>query len=263
MKRNSFYSFITIVLFSGCLISGACSGGQNDVETSAPKNAVDVSAQLKQADELFRGRNDVSKLREAVTLLARVRNPDKRDYEVEWKYAKYNYFLGKQSGDEKESEKALESGASAGKIASRIEPNKPDGYFWYGANLGEQAKRAPLTKGLMSVGEIREAMNKTIEIEPGYQGASAFDVLAQVELATRLTDGDAKKAIDFLEKAVQIEKENSNLHLHLAEAYLADNRSTDAKKQLEFVLKMKPNPDFLPEYEESQTEARKMLETKF
>lgn len=262
MKRNSFYSFITIVLFSGCLISCA-SRGQPDVETSAPKDAVDVSATLKKADELFRERGDASKLREAVDLLAKIRNPDKRDYETEWRFAKYNCFLGRQSKDEKESEKAFESGVSAGKIASRVAPDKPEGYFWYGANLGEQAKRAPLTKGLMSIGDIREAMNKTIEIEPGYQGASAFDVLAQIELATRLTDGDAKKAIDYLEKAIQIEKENSNLHLHLAEAYLADNRQADAKRQLEFVLKMKPNPEYLPEYEESQKEAKKMLETKF
>lgn len=262
MKRNRFYSFITIVLFLGCLLSCA-SSGQNDAETSAPQDAVDVSARLKKADELFRQRTDVSKLREAVSLLAQVRNPDKRSYEIEWKFAEYNYFLGKQSDDTKESEKAFENGVQAGKIAARVEPNKPDGYFWHGANLGEQAKRAPLTKGLMSIEEIREAMNKTIEIEPDYQGASAFDALAEIELATRLTGGDAKKAVDYLEKAIALENDNSYLHLHLAEAYLAVNRAADAKKQLEFVLKMKPNPEYLPEYEESQKEARKMLETKF
>lgn len=262
MKRKSFYSFITIVSLLNCLLSCA-SSGQDDVQTSAPKEAADVSAQIKHADELFRRRADVSKLREAVNLLAQVRNPDKRSFETEWKFAKYNYFLGKQSSDEKESEKAFENGARAGKIASRIEPNKPDGYFWYGANLGEQANRAPLTKGLMSVGDIQEAMNRTIEIDPAYEGASAFDALAQVELATRMTGGDAKKAIDFLEKAIQIDNNNSYLHLHLAEAYLATNRQAEAKKQLEFVLKMKPDPDYLPEYEENQKEAEKMIETKF
>lgn len=262
MKRKCFYSFITIVLFSCCLISCA-SSGQTDVETSVPNDAVDVSATLKQAEQLFRQRTDLWKLREAVNLLAQVRNPAKRNYEIEWKFAEYNYFLGKQSSDEKESEKAFEEGAKAGKIASRIEPNKPDGYFWYGANLGEQAKRAPLTKGLMSIGDIREAMNKTIEIQPDYQGASAYDALAEIELATRLTGGDAKKAVEYLEKAIEIHSNNTYLHLHLAKAYLAVNRQADAKKQLEFVLKMKPNPEYMPEYEESQKEARKMLETKF
>ncbi len=237
MKRKSFYSFITIVLLLNCLISCA-SSGQTDVETSAPKDVVDVSATLKQDDELFRRRTDVSKLREAVNLLAQVRSPDKRSYEIEWKFAEYNYFLGKQSSDEKESEKAFEKGVQAGKIASRIEPNKPDGFFWHGANLGEQAKLSPLTKGLMSVGEIREAMNKTIEIQPDYQGASAFDALAEIELATRLTGGDAKKAVDYLEKAIKIHSDNTYLHLHLAKAYLPINRQADAKKQLDFVLNL-------------------------
>ena len=262
MKRKSFYSFITIILLANCLIS-CHSSSQTDEETVVPKDAVDVSATVKKADELFRERADISKLREAVNVLAQVRNPDNRNYEVEWKFAKYNYFLGDNASDEKESEKAFENGIQAGRIASRLEPNKPDGYFWYGANLGEQANRAPLTKGLLSVNDIREAMNKTIEIQPDYENASAYDGLAQIELATRLTGGDAKKAIDYLEKAIKLKDDNSNLHLHLAEAYLADNRPADAKKQLEFVLKMKPNPDYLPEFEESQKDARKMLEAKF
>lgn len=256
------YRFITIVCLSFCI--AACASKIDTQENSAARQSnVSISETLVKADALFKQRADVSKLREAVNLLARTRNPDYRNYEIEWKFAEYNYFLGKQSDDEKESEKAFENGVQAGKIASRVEPNKPDGYFWYGANLGEQAELAPLTKGLMSIGDIRDAMNKTIEIEPDYQGASAFDVLAQIELATRLTGGDAKKAIDYLEKAIKIENDNSNLHVHLAEAYLADSRPADAKKQLEFVLKMKPNSEYLPEYEESQKEARKMLETKF
>ncbi len=69
MKRKSFYSFITIVLLLSSLISCA-SSGQTDVETTAPENAIDVSPTLKQAEELFRQRTDLQKLREAVNLLA-------------------------------------------------------------------------------------------------------------------------------------------------------------------------------------------------
>jgi hypothetical protein len=38
--------------------------------------------------------------------------------------------------------------------ASKLEPNKPDGYFWFGANLGEQGNRNPLRSGVRSVEEI-------------------------------------------------------------------------------------------------------------
>ena len=230
---------------------------------ASPKPTLPVAETVAKADESAKGHNDLPKLREAVNLLAQVRNPDARSYEVEWKFAQYSYFLGRLTTDEKESKKAFENGETAGQIASRIEPTKPDGYFWYGANLGEQAKRAPLTKGLTAVGDIKTAMNKVIEIDPSYQGASAFDALAQIELATRLTGGKAAKAIEYLEKAAEINKDNSYIRLHLAQAYLAENRDADAKKQLDYLLKMKPNPDFLPEYEECVKEGKKLLETKF
>ncbi|MCY7377200.1 MAG: tetratricopeptide repeat protein [Pyrinomonadaceae bacterium] len=258
MSKFSFYSIITIVLLAFWATSCA------STENAAPrKPTLPTAKTVAQADDLGKGHNDLPKLREAVNLLAQIRNPDARNFEVEWKFAKYNYFLGRLTTDEKEGKKAFENGETAGQITSRIEPNKPDGYFWYGANLGEQAKRAPLTKGLTSIGDIRTAMNKVIAIEPAYQGASAFDALAQIELSTRLTGGKSAKAVEYLEKAIEIDRENSYTRLHLAQAYLAANRAAEAKKQLDYLLKMKPNPEYLPEYAECVSAAKKLLETKF
>ena len=228
-----------------------------------PSNNNLIAENISKADNLCRKHDDLSKLRECVNLLAQIRNPDERNFEVEWKFAHYNYFLGKQIEKDDESEKFLINGEEAGKIASRVAPDKPEGYFWYGANLGEQAKRAPLTKGLTSITDIRAAMNKVIEIQPDYQGASAYDALAQIELSTGLVGGKAEKAVEYLEKAIKIEENNSYLHLHLGQAYLAVNRKEDARKQLEYVLDMKPNPDFMVEYNECAEDARRLLKTRF
>jgi tetratricopeptide (TPR) repeat protein len=261
MKRRYVYSFITIGLISTIFISCAKKSEPKE-NKSQPNNAL-ITENLSKAEELSKQHNDLSKLREAVKLLAQIRNSDNRNYEVEWKFARCNYFLGKLISDEKEGEKIFKDGEAAGKIASRLEPNKPDGFYWYGANLGEQAKRSPLTKGLTSVDNIRSAMNRVIEIEPAYQGASAFDVLAQIELSTGLVGGKPEKAVEYLEKAIVLEKENTYIRLHLAQAYLAVNRDAEAKKQLDYIMQMKPNPDYLPEYEESLKEAKRLLATKF
>jgi tetratricopeptide (TPR) repeat protein len=261
MKNKWFYGFITIVLL-WILLNGCASRVENNEATQLPP-AGSADQTLVKSDVLFRQRSNVAKLREAVNLLAQARNPENRNFEVEWRYAEYNYFLGRQTDDEKESEKSFENGVQAGRIASRVAADKPDGFFWYGANLGEQAQRAPLTKGLTSVGDIRDAMNKVIEIEPNYQGASAFDALGQIELATRLTGGRAGKAVEYLEKGLQLDGNNSNIRLHLAQAYLAVNRNAEAKSQLEYIINMKPDADFLPEYNENTAEAKKLLNTKF
>ena len=218
---------------------------------------------VKQADALFAQRADVAKLRQAVSFVSQARNPDQRNFEVEWKFAKYSYFLSKQTTDEKESARILQDGYTAGLIASRLDPAKPEGYFWAGANLGEQSRRNPLTVGISSVDEIRQLMNKVVELDPVFQSASAFDALGQLELATRLTGGSAARAVEYLEKGIEYEKQNSYLRLHLAEAYLALDKKTEAKKQLDHIFQMKEKPEYAVEHREVLEKAKKLLSSRF
>jgi tetratricopeptide (TPR) repeat protein len=261
MRKHKFYSLITIVSVSILFISCASKAETEPVAT--PRNSVPAAEVVAQAEALFRQREDLSKLREAVKLLAAARTPDNRNYEIEWQYARFNYFLGRQSDSEKESEEALENGVKAAKIAARIAPERADGHFWYAANLGEQAKKSPVTVGIKSVDDIREAMNKVIEIQPDYQNASAYVALAQVELTTGLFGGKPEKAVEYLEKALALEKNNAYIYLHLAQAYLAVNRDAEAKRQLEYLLKMKPSPEYKFEHQEASEKAKKLLETRF
>lgn len=261
MTVRNLYTFITIVITWWPLAS--CSTDRAATSPTVKVTPEAINQALTKADELFKHREDHEKLRAAIKALEVVRDPDNRNYQVEWTFAKYNYFLGKFSSNKDESEEALKHGRDAGKIASRVEPQKPEGHFWYAANLGEMSKRSPITVGLGSVDDIKEAMSKVVELEPGYQAASAYDALAQVELATRLKGGDPQKAVELLEKGQAMAKENTNIRLHLAEAYLAVKRDADARKQLDHLLQMKPDPEYMPEYRECVEKARKLIETNF
>ena len=260
MTRNS-YILITFVItwwaLSACSTESAAT---NSRERVAPE-AIHIA--LSDSENLFKQREDLDKLRAALKTIGAVRDPDNRNYKVEWTIAKYSYFLGKFSSDAGEAETALEHGRDAGKIASRIEPQKPDGHFWYAANLGELARRSPITVGLKSVEDIKESMNRVVELQPDYQSASAYDALAQVEIKTRMKGGDAAKAVDLLEKGVALAPNNPNIRLHLGEAYLAVKRDADAKKQLDHLLQMTPDPAYVPEYRECVGKAKKLMETNF
>jgi len=259
---NKVYILITIVI-TLCLLS-SCSSTLTTDSRANPTPNLPIADTLDKADALYKQREDISKLCEALNLVAQVLNPDACNFEVEAAYAKYNCFLGRETTDESEKQKAFDAGETSGKIASRLQPDKPDGYFWFGANLGEESKMSPVTVGVKSVDDIREAMNKVIEIDPGFQGASAYDILAQVELSTRtLFGGKAEKAVEYLEKAISIEKNNTYLYLHLAQAYIAVKQPEKAREQLNHVLTMKPDPDYLPEHKTAVEEAKKMLATKF
>jgi tetratricopeptide (TPR) repeat protein len=218
---------------------------------------------LAESDRLFDQRTELGNLRQAIANLTRARRENAKSYDVQWRLAKYNYFLGRHTEDEKERDKAFGDGVNDGKVAVRMEPEKPDGHFWYGANLGEQSNRNPIKAGLSAIDEVKKEMSKVIELKPDYELASAFVVLAQVELVTRILGGDPKKAAELLQRSIDLEKFNGDARIQFAEALLALDRDAEAKKQLEFVLQMKPNPAYLPEYEQQVAVAKKMLDSKF
>lgn len=259
--RRKLYIFLTIVIT--LYLHAACSRVETH-EPSGPKLSPDqIKAAILQAETLFKQREDVPKLKEAVNTLGEVRDWRQPDFEVEWKYSRMNYFLGKQTTDQKEAEAIFGRGRDAGTIAARLEPNRAEGHFWFGANLGELARMDPLVTGIKSVSDIRAAMNKVIEIDPKYQNSSAYDALAQIELESRLTGGSAEKAAELLQTALATERDNANLHLHLAVAFLALKRNDEARKQIDTLMSMKQSPEYAIEYRETVAQAKKMLETRF
>jgi hypothetical protein len=261
MRATTLYIFLTIVIT--LCSQAACDSADGTADTALKTDAAAIAAAVTGSEALFKQREDVQKLRDAVALLGKARVQNPRTFELEWRFAKFNYFLGKQIKDEKEAEKVFSTGRDAGKIASNLQSDKPDGYFWYAANLGEIARVDPLT-GLTTIKEIQQSMNKVLEIQPDYQLSSAYDGLAQVELETTgLLGGSAQKAADLLEKALQTEKNNAYLHLHLADAYLQLKRPADARKQLDAIAQMKPTPGYEIEYREALAEAKKLLSSRF
>ena len=258
-KAGRAYKLITIVITSYLLLScaGSAPSEPEAKVLAAPTHLLDEN------DRLFDQRQDLANLRDAIGNLNRARREFAKGFDLEWRLAKYNYYLGRHSTDQKEKEKAFADGVAAGKSAVKLDPGKPDGHFWYGANLGAQANENPLSSGVTSLSEIRDAMNKVIELQPNYEMASAYDVLAQLELETRLMGGSAERAKEYLERSIEIEKFNGEVRIHLAEANLALGRDAEAKRHLEYVIQMKPNPGYLPEYQQQVEKAKKLLDTKF
>mgnify|MGYP003393178683 FL=1 len=261
-RAKSFEKYILITIVITLCLQISCSTAAVGETPASNASKPDPTQAIASAAELFAQRADIEKLKACVKLLGETRDPASRNYEVEWQFAKSTYFLGKQFGTEKEKIAAFEAGRDAAKIAARMEPNKPDGHFWFAANLGELSQISPVTVGLKSVDDIRDSMNEVIRIDPKYQGASAFDALGQLELKTRsYGGGKAERAVEYLEKGLNLDDDNPNIRVNLAEAYIAVKRDADARKQINELMTMKPNPDYVREHDEAVVKAKKMLES--
>ena len=261
MTKRTLLILLTLLFatFSACT-----SASSADRETMSEASLTPTAEALPKAAELYSKREDTDNVRQALEILQSARNPDRRNFEVESNFAKYSYFLGsRESTDDKEADKVLKEGLVAAGIAARLEPEKPDGYFWEAAILGEQSKRAPLTVGVISIDKVRDGLNRSIEIDPGFLAASGYLGLGQLELNTRgLAGGSSEKAVEYLQKGLQHSKENGYIYFYLAEAYFSMDKSDEAKKMIADLKAMKPDPDHLPEYNEALAKAEKLLNEK-
>lgn len=252
-NRLSFWLAVVAVV---CGLPGC---GANPATDAGPASTESPAALIVQADKLYAERADLSRLRAAITQLRHALAAEPSNYDAAWRLARAEYFLGAHTGETGERDKAFRDGAEAGKAATQLQGNRPEGHFWLGANYGGSAQHSTLA-GLSSVDNIIEEMEAVLRIDEGYESGSAYMALGQVYLESpKMFGGDQQKAVALLEKGLQrVGENNALLRLRLAEAYVAVGRNDDARKQLDAIKNMKPNPDYLPEYKDALAEADKL-----
>lgn len=258
MKSKKIANRLSFILVVACVSAATLCCSSKTPDAPLPKGPESAAELITQADKLYAERADLARLRNGIVSLRRALASERSNYEAAWRLAKFDYYLGAHTTDEKERDKAFRDGAEAGQLAVELQGNKPDGHFWLGANYGGSAEHSALA-GLSSVDSIIKEMETVLRLDESYQGGSAYMVLGQVYLkAPGMIGGDQQKAVEVMEKGLRVGNNNSLLHLRLAEAYIAVKRYDDARKQLEAINNLKPDPDYMPEYKETVAEAEKL-----
>ena len=198
-------------------------------------------------------------MRQGIILLRQARTAEPGNYEAAWKLSEFDYYLATHTDNSDERDKTFRDGIEAGKAAVKLQDSKADGHFWLGANYGAGAQSSTLA-GLSSIDDIRSEMQRVLQIDEGYQDGSAYMVLGLVHLqAPQLLGGDPQLAVAEMEKGLRFGKTNAFLRLHLAEAYLKVGRKADASQQLNAIISMPPDQNYLPELKEATAAAKKLL----
>ena len=260
-EENVRWGLVAFVLISMVLGSVAC-------ESNAPANgpAIDkgdpqrAAEKIAEAEPLYEGREDITKARVAVAALRQARTADYGSYEAAWKLARAAFYVGDRTDNRAERDDMFRDGTEAGKAAVQLQPDKPDGHFWLGANYGGTAAHSTLAN-LSSFKDIKGEMEAVLKIDESYQGYSAYLGLGRLYLqAPRVMGGDSQKAIEYLEKGVKLNPAHALMRFHLAEAYETNNRDAEAKKQIEAIMAMTPDPKHIAEHKQAVEEAKKLLE---
>src|SRR5688500_5240251 len=139
-------ALIGCAVFSIALTGVSCDRGGPETTTALTggSDAKMAADRLAEAEPLWEGREDLAKARVAVAALRQARTADYGNYEAAWKLARASFYVGDHTDNASEQDDMFREGIESGKAAIALQPDKPEGHFWLGANHGGSAAHSTL-----------------------------------------------------------------------------------------------------------------------
>lgn len=212
-------------------------------------------------DALYAKRADLASAKRATEMWSQQLQQDPKNFDAAWKLARARYWLGGH-GPAAERRGYLESGVTAGRAAVALAPNRPEGHFWIAANMGALAESFGLRQGLKYRGTIRDELLIVLKLDPAFQQGSADRALGRwYYKVPGLFGGDKKKAEEHLRKSLSYHPASISSRFFLAETLLDMDRRAEAVAELQKVIELQPDPDWIPEDREFKDQAQRLLNT--
>jgi tetratricopeptide (TPR) repeat protein len=210
-------------------------------------------------DALYRKRATIADARSAAAIWEAQLKADPRNFDAAWKLARVTYWLGSHEPPDA-SRKALERGIEVARQAATIQPSRPEGYFWMAANMGSLAESFGLRQGLKYRGQIKDALETVLRLDPAYQRGSADRALGRwYYRVPGLFGGSKKKSEEHLRKSLTYDANSTVSHFFLAETLFALDRDAEAAEELKKVIAAPFDPDWEPEDSEYKKKAAERL----
>ena len=217
------------------------------------------SASAQSADALYADRANLASARRAADLWSAELAANARAFDAAWKLARTDYWLGGHA-PEAERRGFLENGIAAGRTAVVLEPNKPEGHFWIGANMGALAESFGLRAGLKYRGSIKEELETVIRLNPLFQQGSGYRALGRwYYKVPGLFGGSNKLSEQNLRAALKINPNSTATHYYLAELLDDAGRKAEARAELQAVLDAPLDSFWGPEDQDFKAKARALL----
>jgi len=195
------------------------------------------------------------KPREAAAELQKILSMDPRNFEALIKMARAHVDLGDLipedgSGWKERRIKEYAAAEDYARKAVRVDAKSTWGHFWIAASLGSMAMISPVSRQIELAGEIRDAVERSLALDP--QNGLAYHVygvwhrkvaeigrtqrlLAAVVYSRSLPQGSLEKSVEFLKRAVALNPTTIISRLELARSYIAKEEWAPARVMLQSI----------------------------
>ncbi len=187
------------------------------------------------------------------------------DSECAWAYgllSEINYWFGEYATEADDKLAFFEEGVECGKTGIEIDEDSLEANFWLAVNYGSFGQEKGIMQSLAMVQPIKSQAEKVIKLDESYFYGGAWRVLGRLYHKAPgfpFSIGSTKKAIECLEKAVNLGPKFFLNRLFLAESYISNRDKSKAREQLEFILNTPPNKNHEREDEDYKRQAEMLL----
>jgi tetratricopeptide (TPR) repeat protein len=227
--------------------------------SAAGEQGAVTAGSAAEADALYAARANLPSGIGAAAFWAKRISDDADDFEAGWKLARVCYWLGSH-GPAAEQRARFEQGIEAARVASRVQPSRPEGHFWTAANMGAMAEAFGRRAGLRYRAPIKASLERALALDPAYLDGGADRALGRwYAKVPRLFGGSDAKAVEHLQRSLAYAPNSIASRFFLAETFLDTGRKDDARRELRAVLAAALHPDWIPEEREYKQKAEAHL----
>lgn len=153
-----------------------------------------------------------------------------------WVMAKAKLYLGDRVEKDKRLE-IYESGKEFAEQATEIATNSADAYYWLAALTGRVGQTKGILNSLFMIGPLKEALDSAIELDADFADPYfAMSQLYQQAPGWPLSLGNKDLALEYAEKAVELDPGDPEFQVQLARVLVDHKRHDEALELLEIAL---------------------------
>ncbi len=258
---KTLHQVVTVTLIVGFWALLTAGGPLNQEVEESNQKIEGSTVVLEKVDELLNhGENQ-----QAWEILQELPEDDPDPAERLWRMARTQYEMGQVS--DKKNAKPFKSAEKYARAAIKSDPNSSESYKWLAIALGAQSKYSSTKEQVRQSGEIKENIEKAIELNPDddiaylvlsrwHYKVSALSGIARTfakVLYGGVPKASLKKAEDFLWQAIKIHDRVAHRY-NLAKVYKRMDRHEEAMEQLSLTLLL---PVTFPEEAEDKEKAKR------
>ena len=195
---------------------------------------------LTEADALFEA-GGVDNYKKSIDLCLKAVDEDPDSYEANWKCARaYRWYSEESKRQQAEDWEGIckvyaKKGMEYANKAIELDPNSPEGYFWYGTCVGNYSDGVSILTALKEglKNKTQESFETAYEIDKMYDNAGAVLALGRFWSVLPWPLKKKDKAISYFEEFEQYYPERDDFQVYFAEALIdKGGKSNKAKAKV-------------------------------